>query len=155
MISLPPPLNVFLFILAPFLLTSKNPEIWNKVILWVAYLPILIASTLVFFLYNLILAPLTYVKIFFHKLVMIFVYSKSYRVTRADKFILTVIFIPIGPIRLASNVILDSIAFIGHCLQTDLKKSKVTIRHKPFTKESMNLLNKYLHERQERLMPFK
>lgn len=155
LISLPPPLNVFLAILAPFLLTSKNPEIWNRVILWVAYFPILIITTTVFFLYNLLLLPLAYVKIFFHKLVMIFVYSKSYRVSRADKFILTVVFIPVGPVRLMSNVILDTIAFVSHCMQTELKKSKVTIRHKPFTKESMQLLNKYLHERSERLMPFK
>ena len=155
LISLPPPLNVFLLFLAPFLLTSKNPEIWNRVILWVAYLPILIITTTVFFLYNICLLPLAYVKMFFHKLVMIFVYSKSYRVSRADKFILTVVFIPIGPIRLFINVIVDTIAFIQHSMLTEIKKSKVTIRQKPFSKESLLLLNKYLHERHERLMPFK
>jgi hypothetical protein len=118
LISLPPPLNVFLFFLAPFLLTSKNPEIWNKVILWVAYLPILVLATTVFFVYNVLLLPLAYVKLFFHKLVMIFVYSKSYRVSKANKFILTVIFIPVGPIRLICNVVVDTIAFVSHCLQT-------------------------------------
>lgn len=155
LISLPPPLNAFLVFLAPFLLTSKNPEIWNKVILWVAYLPILIITTTVFFLYNICLLPLAYVKMFFHKLVMIFVYSKSYRVARADKFILTVVFIVIGPIRLFMNVIVDTIAFIQHSMLSELKKTKVAHKHKPFSKESLLLLNKYLHERQERLMPFK
>ena len=155
LISLPPPLNVFLFFLAPFLLTSKNPEIWNKVILWFAYLPILICATTVFFVYNVALLPLCYVKIFFHKLVMIFVYSKSYRVSKADKFILMVIFLPLGPIRLTANVIVDTFAFVNHCLQTNLKKNKVNINRKPFSKESMNLLNKYIHERNERMMPFK
>lgn len=116
LISLPPPFNVVLFFLAPFLLTSKNPEIWNKVILWFAYLPILILSTTVFFTYNILLLPLAYLKLFMHKLVMIFVYSKSYRVSKADKFILTVMFIPLGPIRLITNVIVDTIAFVRHCL---------------------------------------
>lgn len=116
LISLPPPLNVFLFFLAPFLLTSKNPEIWNKVILWVAYLPILVLATTIFFVYNVLLLPLAYVKLFFHKLVMIFVYSKSYRVSKANKFILTVIFIPVGPIRLICNVAVDTVAFVSHCL---------------------------------------
>lgn len=102
-----------------------------------AYLPILIISTTVFFLYNILLLPLAYVKIFFHKLVMIFVYSKSYRVSKANKFILTVIFIPLGPIRLICNVVVDTVAFVSHCLQTELKKSKVAIRAKPFTKESL------------------
>lgn len=155
LISLPPPFNVFLFFLAPFLLTSKNPEIWNKVILWFAYLPILVLSTVVFFTYNVALLPLVYLKLFMHKLVMIFVYSKSYRVAKADKFILTVIFLPLGPIRLITNVIVDTIAFVRHCLQTDLKK--VTLAHtgRPFTKESLMIFNKYVHERQERMMPFR
>ena len=124
-------------------------------ILWFAYLPILICVTTVFFVYNVALLPLCYVKIFFHKLVMIFVYSKSYRVSKADKFILMVIFLPVGPIRLTANVIVDTIAFVNHCLQTNLKKNKVSIRQKPFSKESINLLNKYIHERNERMMPFK
>lgn len=124
-------------------------------ILWVAYLPILVLATTVFFVYNVLLLPLAYVKLFFHKLVMIFVYSKSYRVSKANKFILTVIFIPLGPIRLICNVVLDTVAFVSHCLQTELKKSKVANRPKPFSKESMHLLNKYIHERQERMMPFK
>lgn len=155
LISLPPPLNVILFFLAPFLMSSKNPEVWNKVILWFAYLPILIVSTTVFLTYNILLLPFCYVKLFFHKIVMIFVYSKSYRVQKADKFILMVIFLPIGPIRLTANVIVDTIAFVRHCLQTDLKKVSQSHQTKPFTVESLRLLNKYVHERQERMMPFK
>ena len=80
LISLPPPLNLLLLILAPFLLTSKNPQVWNKAILWLAYLPVLLITTVVFFVYNVALLPLVYTKVFFHKMVMIFVYSKSYRV---------------------------------------------------------------------------
>jgi len=90
-----------------------------------------------------------------HKLVMIFVYSKSYRVSKADKFMLAVVFIPAGPIRLLANVIVDTYAFVKHCLMTELKKVCCANKARPFTKESLNLLNKYIHERQERIMPFR
>ena len=90
-----------------------------------------------------------------HKLVMIFVYSKSYSVSKADKFMLAVVFIPAGPIRLFANVIVDTYAFVKHCLMTDLKKVCCANKARPFTKESLNLLNKYIHERQERIMPFR
>lgn len=82
-------------------------------------------------------------------------YSKSYRVSKADKFILMVIFLPVGPIRLIANVIVDTIAFVGHCLQTDINKTKVQFQKRPFTKESLHTLNKYINERQDRMMPFK
>jgi hypothetical protein len=125
LISLPPPLTGLHFFLAPFLMSSRNPEVWNKAILWFAYLPILIVSTLVFVTYNILLLPVAYVKLFFHKLVMIFVYSKSHRVSKADKFILMVIFLPVGPVRLIANVIVDTIAFVKHCVATDLQKTKI------------------------------
>ena len=115
LISLPPPLNGLLFFLGPFLMTSKNPEVINKAILWVTYLPLLLLTFGVFFFYNALLLPVTYVKMFFHKMVMIFVYSKSYRVSRADKFMLWIFFVVIGPFRLLNNFIVDLIAFVKHC----------------------------------------
>ena len=112
LISLPPPLNITLFILSPFLMTTSNPELLNKVILLVAYAPLILITFFAFLGYNIVLLPVTYVKMFFHKMVMIFVYSKSYRVSRADKFMLWIMFAIIGPFRLTANVIMDSIAFI-------------------------------------------
>lgn len=112
LISLPPPINGLLLFLAPFLMTNNNPELLNKSILWIAYLPILIMSFLLFTLYNVIILPITYVKMFFHKLVMIFVYSKSYRVGRADKFMLWIFFTMVGPFRLFANLIMDLVAFV-------------------------------------------
>ena len=125
LVSLPPPLNALLFFLAPFLMTTKNPETLNKIILWVAYLPLLMLSFGVFAAYSVALLPLTYVKMFFHKMVMIFVYSKSYRVGRADKFMLWIVFIVWGPFRLTSNCIFDCLAFLKHCTLQDLKKTQV------------------------------
>ena len=115
LISLPPPLNGILFFLGPFLMTSRNPEIINRVVLWVAYLPILICSFVIFASYSFALIPLTYLKMFFHKMIMIFIYSKSHRVSRADKFMLWIFFGIIGPFRLFRNAVVDCIAYLQHC----------------------------------------
>jgi hypothetical protein len=114
LISIPPPLNATLLVLAPFLLVSSNPELWNKVILWVAYLPILLVTSTLFLIYSLVLMPVTFVKLVFHKLVMIFVYSKSYRVTKADKFMTWILFCIVGVPRLFLNVFTDYFSFLKH-----------------------------------------
>jgi hypothetical protein len=97
-------------------MTSKKPECFNKFILFIAYIPIIIFATLVFFVYNLALLPFTYIKIFFHKLVMIMVYSKAFRVSRADKFMNYVIFVSFGAFFLLANVFVDIYYFLKHLL---------------------------------------
>ena len=52
----------------------------------VAYIPVIISSTLIFVIGEMIMWPFVYVKMVFHKLTMVWVYSKSFRVSRADKF---------------------------------------------------------------------
>lgn len=128
LISIPPPLNVFLLLLAPFLLTSKNPELWNRVILWVAYFPILVVTTTCFIAYEFVLYALCFVKVLFHKLIMIFIYSKSYRVTKADKFMLWIFFGLVGPFRLLFNIATDTVAFVQHCSLSNLAKTKLDDR---------------------------
>ena len=155
LISLPAPLNVILLFLAPFLMVSSNPEIVNKAILWFAYLPILLVTFTIFASYNIVLLPVTALKMFFHKMIMIFVYSKSYRVSRADKFMFWILFGVIGPVRLTLNVILDMVVFLKHCTLTDLKKSKVQISSKPLSKKALVGMNEYFVARNERLIPFK
>ena len=112
LISLPAPLNVILLFLAPILMVSSSPEAWNRTILWVAYLPIITVTYFIFVAYNIALLPVTALKMFFHKMIMIFVYSKSYRVSRADKFMLWILFAIIGPLRLCLNVLVDCYAFL-------------------------------------------
>lgn len=124
-------------------------------ILWVAYFPILITTSSIFLLYTVALVPVTYVKLVFHKLVMIFVYSKSYRVTKADKFMQWILFVIIGLPRLSLNLFTDYAAFLRHQVVTDLKKTKVSHRQKPFSKQTLTLLGGYLEVRSERMMPFK
>jgi hypothetical protein len=125
LVSLPTPINALHFVLAPFLLTSKHPEIMNEVILMAVYIPtILLVSIVLFIGYNILLWPITYVKLFFHKLVMIFVYSKSFRVSRADKFMNWVVFTLLGPFILITNTVVDVYYFVRHMLMRDLFKMK-------------------------------
>lgn len=63
-------------------------------------------------MYTSALLPLACVKIFFHKMIMIFMYSKSYRVHKSEKFMQWVMFTAIGPIRLSANFIMDLVAFL-------------------------------------------
>ena len=67
----------------------------------------MITTSSIFLLYTVALVPVTYVKLVFHKLVMIFVYSKSYRVTKADKFMQWILFVIIGLPRLSLNLFTD------------------------------------------------
>lgn len=155
LISLPAPLNVLHIFASPCLMTAANPERVNKIILWIAYLPVFIIVTIIFFAYSIVITPVCFVKIFFHKMIMIFVYSKTYRVSRADKFMTWVLFAIIGLPRLITNIFTDLAAFLMHMLATDLKKTKVTLVQKPLTKKGMRILNDYFAVRKDRLIPYK
>jgi hypothetical protein len=86
LISMPVPLNFFLLFIGPAVVTSNNPQGLNEFWLKVTYAPILIINTICFIAGEICMWPFVYVKMFFHKLTMVWVYSKSYRVSRADKF---------------------------------------------------------------------
>jgi hypothetical protein len=123
LISLPAPFNLLLFLFAPFLLTSSNPRKVNEFILSLAYVPVMLGVTLVFIVYNLLLIPLAYVKLWWHKLIMVYVYSKSYRVSRADKFMTFCVFWGLGLFTLTLNSLVDIYHFIRHLWLTDLVKT--------------------------------
>ena len=137
LVSLPAPLNVLHLFLAPILLTRTDPEFWNTAILWFAYLPILVVTTALFFAYSVLISPLCLLKVFFHKMIMIFVYSKSHRVQRADKFMMWVMFAITGPFRIFINIFTDTWSYMRHCVHTDLKRTKLSFQDKSLTKENL------------------
>ena len=112
LISIPAPLNFIHIFFAPFLLTSKKPQKCNEIILSMGYIPVMIGTTLVFIIYNLLLVPLCFVKLWWHKLIMVYVYSKSYRVSRADKFITFCLFWVFGLVTLTLNTFTDIYFFL-------------------------------------------
>ena len=124
LISLPTPFNFFHIFFAPFLLTSSRPQRCNECILTLGYLPVMLGVTIVFSIYNLLLVPLAYVKLWWHKLIMIYVYSKSYRVSRADKFITFCLFWIFGLLTLTLSALADIYYFVRHLWLRNLLKTQ-------------------------------
>lgn len=86
----------------------------NYGILTVAYVPIFIVTLLIFAAYNIILWPFTWMKLLIHKLIMIMVYSKSFRVSRGEKFMNFVFWLVVGLFILILNTCVDILFFIRH-----------------------------------------
>ena len=147
LISVPAPLNFFLLFLGPVLLTSKSPEKINDTILRIVYLPVLIGSTILFVLGEVVMWPFVYVKMFFHKLTMVWVYSKSYRMSRADKFAKFITYFVIGAPVIIATTVCDTYFFVKHLVKTDLQKIKHKIRNDQLNKNSLDLMTTYFKEK--------
>ena len=102
---------------------------------------------MVFIVYNIALLPLAYTKLFFHKLVMIYVYSKSYRVSRADKFITFVFFAALGPFTLFMNLVVDIWYFLKHLWVRELFKTQHKASEQQISKATLDKLSNYFKVR--------
>lgn len=91
----------------------------------------------------------------FHKLTMVWVYSKTYRVSRADKFMRFIFFFAFGPIITVGNTFVDTYFFLQHCMKIDIQKIKHKIRNHEVKKENMKLSRAYFHGTQEKILNFK
>ena len=120
LISCPAPLNLLLLFLAPLLLSSPNPQRLNQTFLLVAYLPVLVAATALFIAGEIAMYPVVYFKMLFHKLTMVWVYSKSFRVSRAVKFANFILYGLHGPFTLTGNSAVDTYYFVRHLLRFEL-----------------------------------
>ena len=60
--------------------------------------------------------PLIYTKMVFHKLTMVWVYSKSFRVSRADKFMNFIKYVFLGPFITIGNSLVDTYFFVKHMI---------------------------------------
>jgi len=124
LISCPAPMNLILFFVGPGVMSSDNQQRLNQNLLLLAYTPVLLASTALFVLGEVAMYPFVYFKMLFHKLTMVWVYSKSFRVSRADKFANFIMYCMHGPFTLAGNSIIDTYFFVRHLLLIDLQKIK-------------------------------
>jgi len=80
------------------------------------YLPILVATTAAFLIGEMIMWPIVYIKMTFHKLTMVWVYSKSFRVSRAHKFTFFILYAGFGFFINVGNTVVDTYYFIRHML---------------------------------------
>lgn len=136
-------------------MTSKNPEKLNVIILHIAYIPILFVMLLIFIGYNIVLWPLAYLKLFFHKLIMIMTYSKSFRVSRADKFAYFVLWVIFGFPILIANSAIDVYFFVKHMLMRDLYKPAHKTSDQLIDMDTLKQVERYFKERNEKMMPYK
>lgn len=155
LVSFPPPFNFLLLFCAPFLITSKNPEQVNEKLLFLAYLPILGFSVATFVIGEILMWPFVYTKMVFHKLTMVWVYSKSWRLSRADKFANFIGYCFFGPFATIANTLIDTQFFLRHMVRLDLQKFKHKINAPEIEKENMELMNKLFHRQQEKILNFK
>ena len=127
----------------------------NECILALSYLPVMFGALLVFIVYNIVLLPVCYIKLWFHKMIMIYTYSKDYRVSRADKFFVFVIFVIVGPFTLALNCITDNYYFIRHLWLKDLIKTKHKTSDQQISNHNLVLVCSYFKAKQEKVIPYK
>lgn len=86
----------------------------------IAYFPILLGSVALFMAGEIIMIPFVYMKMVFHKLTMVWAYSKSWRLTRATKFTNFIAYIVFGFLTAVGNAFIDLQFFIRHNLRYDL-----------------------------------
>ena len=73
-----------------------------------------------FLIAEVVMWPFVYTKMLFHKLTMVWVYSKSYRVSRADKFANFIFYALAGPFATIGNTFVDTLFFYRHLIRYDL-----------------------------------
>lgn len=155
LVSFPPPFNFLLFFTAPFLITSPTPEKVNEKLLFLAYLPILCFSVMTFVFGEMLMWPFVYTKMVFHKLTMVWVYSKSWRLSRADKFANFVGYCFFGPFTTVANTFVDTHFFVRHMVRLDLQKFKHKIDQPEIDKDNMKLLEALFYKKQEKILNYR
>jgi hypothetical protein len=86
---------------------------------------------------------------------MVWVYSKSFRVSRADKFANFILYGLHGPFTLAANSAVDTYYFVRHLLRFELQKIKHKTRQQLLHKDELQVIERYFDEKQEKLLNFK
>ena len=140
---------------APFLITSSDPESFNQKLLFLAYMPILAGSVFTFVVGEIIMWPFVYAKMVFHKLTMVWVYSKSWRLSRADKFANFVGYCFFGPFTTAANTFVDTQFFIRHMVRLDLQKFKHKTTQQQIIKSDLKMIVNTFLKMKEKIMNYK
>jgi hypothetical protein len=89
---------------------------------------------------EILMWPFVYLKMVFHKLTMVWAYSKVFRVSRADKFTYFLLFFFAGPLIVMGNTVIDTYYFVRHLLLLELQKVKHKTRHKHLSKKNLGTL---------------
>ena len=122
-VSAPFPLTILNIPFGSVVLAARNPAV-NLGALHLYYIPVLIAVTGVFVVYQLLILPVAYLKVAGHKWALVIKAPKgkgsSSSLDRAGQALLFQLF---GPLLMLCSAITDTGWFIAHLYKTDLDKS--------------------------------
>jgi len=124
MISAPFPLSSLHFFTAPFLINLRSVPA-NLFVLHLYYFPLALLCFLFFSLYQLLLLPLCYLKVVFHKWALMLVSPQGQGArSTLDRAGHAVLFMAVGPGILALNCISDMFWFVRELYRMDIEKKR-------------------------------
>lgn len=113
-VSAPYPVNMLNMSLGVFVLTVKSP-FFNKILLHIYFIPTMLTCLGLFILYQAIILPFAYVKLFFHKFALVIKNPTGIGAkTRSNRFSYAILFMFAGPFILLINAFVDIFWFLRH-----------------------------------------
>ena len=153
LVSAPVPLNGLHFLHMPILLSIDDESAikMNNIILHIIYVPIVCIQVLFFILWNIVLGPVVYVKIFLHKMTISFTYSRIYRDERNNKFLYGIAWVLMGPPILILNLCRDTVIFVIHLYRKDLDTNYYELKSEHYISNTIleqvaHILQNYMDE---------
>ena len=86
---------------------------------------------------------------------MVWVYSKSWRLSRAEKFTNFIGYCGFGLFTTILNTLIDFQFFFRHLVRLDLNKFKHKTNHIDLEKDNIKLINKFFFRQQEKIINYK
>lgn len=149
------PLHGLNWVMTPVMFFPKNPKRPNYIILHILYSPIALVVTVLFIIYNILIWPLTYLKLIPHKFALIFKKNVSHSGNTANRVgSFTLIFF-FGLFILLFNIFVDIYYFIIHLYKRDLERIDESDKHVPnMSMRTYQKLYTYLEEHRSPYLPF-
>ena len=103
---------------------GAKSQLLNELILHLYFLPVLVGSFTVFVIYQILIMPVVYVKMIFHKWALLVKAPKGMGgATFCDRAGKAILFMLFGPLILVLNALVDIVWFLIHIYKKDLDKT--------------------------------
>lgn len=137
-VSAPYPLNGLNLLLGVYVLSVKSPKV-NKFVLHFYFLPTMLVCLVLFVAYTIVILPLAYVKMVFHKFALVVrnpqgVGAKS----KSDRLGYAVFFLVFGLLILSINCLFDIFWFLRHVYLSEEEIDKAPLKEKGLMTNSVD-----------------
>ena len=143
LVSTFPPFNIVLLPFIPFYMLKENTKKLNHLVFHLTYVPILLISFLLFFVFNMICIPFAYFKCVGSRFYQLSVHSPSMNLCK--KYAQLVLFIVFGIPILLLNFCFDCYLFFEHSYQKDITHRMEKEIPVELQAETYNLLKSAIH----------